>query len=275
MEQKHDENRAEEVLGRAGDYLVRRTSEYREMPMQSAAGRVSSSRAIRRVLVGAGVTTAAVVTALVMGSGSAPSALAWSPTPAVATAVDEENARSACAIDSWGIGLGANEDASRAPGDPSAGTATALDLPEKLPTLTTMDVRGNGALAVFSDSKWTVSCMLRRDGDGFQRGPIIAEELTNTGSDNALGISGIASTMWPDGTSTSMMNGVVPVGAVAIELDIAGQPTAQASVNNGRFSIWWIGAYDESLTGEIRAVDSSGVEVASVSLESVISRAGR
>jgi hypothetical protein len=138
-----------------------------------------------------------------------------------------------------------------------------------------MDVRGNGALAVFSDSKWTVSCMLRRDGDGFQRGPIIAEELTNTGSDNALGISGIASTMWPDGKSTSMINGAVPTGAVSIELDIAGQPTAQASVNNGRFSIWWIGVYDESLTGEVRALDSSGVEVDSVSLESVISRAGR
>jgi len=275
MEQTRHDDRTEQILERAGDYLMRRSSEYREMPMQSAAGRVSSSRATRRVLVGAGVSTAAVVTALIMGSGSAPSALAWSPTPAVATAVDEENARSACAIDSWGIDLGANEDASRAPGDPSVGTASALDLPETLPTLTTMDVRGNGALAVFSDSKWTVSCMLRRDGDGFQRGPTIAEELTNTGSDNALGISGIASTMWPDGKSISMINGAVPGGAVAIELEIAGQPTAQASVNNGRFSIWWIGAYDESLTGEIRALDPSGVEVASVSLESVISRGGR
>ncbi|MGA0879151.1 MAG: hypothetical protein ACO3SP_08545 [Ilumatobacteraceae bacterium] len=153
--------------------------------------------------------------------------------------------------------------------------ATTPSLPEILPALTTMDVRGNGALAVFSDSKWTVSCMLRRDGDGYERGAIIADQLLNSGSDNALGINGIASTMWPDGTSTSMMNGAVPTGAVSIELDIPGLPTAQASVDMGRFSIWWIGAYDESMTGSIRALDSSGVEVASLSLDSLISRAGR
>jgi hypothetical protein len=256
MEQTHDNNRTEEVLDRAGGYLMRRSSEYRELPMRVAMGQTRHSRKTRRGLVGVGATTAVAVTALVMGSGSGSPALAWSPTPSVATTVDEKEARTACAIDSWGV--------DRTP-----------NLPEVLPTLTTMDVRGNGALAVFSDSKWTVSCMLRRDGDGFERGPIIAEELTNTGSDNALGISGIASTMWPDGKSTSMINGAVPTGAVSIELDIAGQPTAQASVSNGRFSIWWIGAYDESLTGEIRALDSSGVEVASVSLESVTSRAGR
>ena len=275
MEQTRHDDRTEQILERAGDYLMRRSSEYREMPMQSAAGRVSSSRATRRVLVGAGVTTAVVVTALVMGSGSASSALAWSPTPAVATTVDEENARSACAIDSWGIDLGANEDASRASGDPSAGTASALDIPEKLPTLTMMDVRGNGALAVFSDSKWTVSCMLRRAGDGFERGPVIAEELTNTASGNTLDVRGIASTLWPDGTSTSMMNGAVPTGAVTIELDVSGQPTAQASVSDGRFSIWWIGTIDESTSGTVRALDASGAEVASVPLDSVISTTGR
>lgn len=275
MEQTHDNNRTEEVLARAGGYLMRRSSEYRELPMHVAMGKTRPSRKTRRGLVGVGATAAVAVTALVMGSGSGSTALAWSPTPSVATTVDEKEARTACAIDSWGDDENVKENASRPTVSPSAGVNTTPNLPEVLPTLTTMDVRGNGALAVFSDSKWTVSCMLRRDGDGFERGPIIAEELTNTGSDNALGISGIASTMWPDGKSTSMINGAVPTGAVSIELDIAGQPTARASVSNGRFSIWWIGAYDESLTGEIRALDSSGVEVASVLLESVISRAGR
>ncbi len=275
MEHTHHNDQTDEALGRVGDYLMRSSSEYREMPAHSAMGRMSTSRKIRRGFIGVGATTAVVVTTLVMGPGSGSSALAWSPTPSEATTGDEEDARSACAVDSWGIDREVNKDSSRDSGNPSAAAATAPDLPESLPTLTMMDVRGNGALAVFSDSQWTVSCMLRRDGGRFERGPVIAEEVMDTRSDEALDIRGIASTMWPDGTSTSMINGAVPTGDVSVELDIPGQPTAQASVSDGRFSIWWIGAYDESTTGEIRVLDSDGTEVASVSLDSVINTAGR
>ena len=275
MKQTHNDDQTGEVLGRAGDYLMRRTSEYREMPVSAAVGPMSASRKTRRGLVGVGAATAAIVTALVIGSGSGSPALAWSPTPVVATTVDEEDARAACALHTWGIDAGVNKDDSRGTGNPSAGEPTTPVRLESLPTLTMMDVRGNGALAVFSDSEWTVSCMLRRDGDGFERGPVIAEELTVAGTDNALDVRGIASTVWPDGTATSMINGAVPTGAVSVELEVPGQPTAQASVKDGRFSIWWIGAYDESVTGEVRALDSGGTEVASVSLDSVIKPAGR
>jgi len=275
MQQTHDDNRTGEVLGRAGEYLMRRSSEYRETPVRPAAGPMFTPCKTRRGLVGVGALTAVVVAALVMSSGTGSPALAWSPTPTGATTVDEENARSACAVDSWEIDGGVDEDASRVPGGQPTGAIAEPDLPESLPTLSMMDVRGNGVLAVFSDSKWTVSCMLRRDGDGFERGPVVAERLADAGSENSLDVRAIASTLWPDGTSTSMINGAVPTGAVSVELVIPGQPTAQASVSGGRFSIWWIGAHDESTLGTIRALDSDGAEVASVSFDSVTDTAGR
>ena len=245
MKEFQEREHQDDVLGRAGEHLMRRSAEYREMPVHDANGKFSFSRGARRAVLIAGFTVAAVATTLVMSSGSGSPAMAWSPIPAVATNVDQEAARAAC----------------------------TSDLPEGLPDLsmmevTVMDVRGSGALAVFSDTTWTLSCMLRRDGDDFERGPVIAEELTVTESNGDLELRGIASTLWPDGTSTSMINGVVPSGAVSIQLEISGEFTAEASVNNGRFAIWWIGAYDETTTGTVRAFDASGVEVASIPLES-------
>ncbi|MEN9823387.1 MAG: hypothetical protein RLZ04_1813 [Actinomycetota bacterium] len=274
MEQHHDDTRLRDALGRTGDYLMRRSSEYREAPALSTAGTGSTARRAWRGLVGVGAVTAVAVTALVMGSGAGSPAWAWSPTPTGATPADEENARSVCAVNSWGIDGGGEDDDSRAPGSQPAPSISESDLPEGLPALTMMDARGNGVLAVFSDSNWIVSCMLRRDGDGFERGPVVAERLADAGTDNVLD-AGVASTLWSDGTSTSMINGVVPAGAESVELVIPGQPTGQASVSDGRFSIWWIGAYDGSTAGTIRALDADGVEVASVSLKSMADPAGR
>ena len=252
MKEIQEREHQDDALGRAGEHLMRRSAEYREMPVRDANGQFSFSRGTRRATLVAGFTVAAAVTTLVMSTGSGSPAMAWSPIPAVATNVDQEAARAAC----------------------------ASDIPEGLPNLsmmdvTVMDVRGSGALAVFSDTTRTVSCMLRRDGDDFESGPVIADESTVTESNSDLELRGIASTLWPDGTSTSMINGVVPSGAVSIELEISGEFTAEASINNGRFAIWWIGAYDETTTGTVRAFDASGVEVASIPLESAAGKTGR
>lgn len=200
-------------------------------------GRSSSTFAARsRVPQFTGVVAAAVAAvaavAVIGWPGSSSPALAWSPTPTPATSADETAASAACGSDLEDLDLGA---------------------------LVALDLRGTGGLATFSNDNVTYTCLLVRDGDGFERGPIIGEESSNT-PDTGLTFLGAASTEWKDGTMIAMLTGAAPAGASTVEISIPGQSTATAVVTNGRFAIWWFGTV-ENLSGSVAAFDANGVEL--------------
>jgi hypothetical protein len=142
--------------------------------------------------------------------------------------------------------------------------ATLGELPAELPPLVSLDLRGNGGLAVFADDQWTFTCMLLSSGDGFETGPIMVSPTDDVPASGTLGIVAGSQTTWADGRSLAMVSGTAPAGATAVELTLPGQPVAQADVVDGRFSIWWFGSFDPS-TGTLRALDAKGTELSVVS----------
>jgi hypothetical protein len=136
--------------------------------------------------------------------------------------------------------------------------------PTELPPLVSLDLRGNGGLAVFADDQWTFTCMLLSSGDGFETGPIMVSPTNDLPASDTLAIVSGSQSTWADGRSLAMVSGTAPAGATKVELTLPGQPVAQADVVGGRFSIWWFGSFDPS-TGSIRALDANGSELATVS----------
>lgn len=205
-------------------------------------------------LGGMAVAATAAVTGLLLATtgGSSP-ALAWSPTPVVATEADEAAARAACTVDP---AAGAEGREPAAPVD-----VTPVDsMPAELPPLVAFDLRGTGGLATFADAQWTATCLVVRSGDGFERGPVVLEPTTPA-AEGALAVSWASGTTWQDGREISMVSGVAPAGATTVEVNVRGQPTASANVVDGRFNLWWIGSLPVD-GGSIRALDGSGVELA-------------
>jgi hypothetical protein len=126
-----------------------------------------------------------------------------------------------------------------------------------------LDLRGSGGLATFADADWVVSCLLLDTGDGFERGPVVAERSGPAGTSDSTGglaLISASSTTWSDGRSISMLAGVAPAGATSVEIDLPGQPTARADVTDGRFGIWWLGTLDGA-SPLIRALDTFGTEL--------------
>ena len=107
--------------------------------------------------------------------------------------------------------------------------------------------------------------LLQKDG-GFETGPIIASPTAELPPAGDLAVTSGMQTTWPatDGRSLAMISGTAPEGAASVELSLPGQPSAQAQVEDGRFSIWWFGTFDPA-TGTIRALDADGAELATVS----------
>lgn len=196
----------------------------------------------------AGIASAVVAATVIGGVGSSTPALAWSPTPTAPTAADEAAATSACGAD-------LNAGSQRAGNEPVFA----------LPPLVALDLRGTGGLATFADANMTFTCLLVRNGDGFERGPVIGEETGNSTDPATFGIVSATSTEWDDGRTIAMITGVAPAGAAAVEIRIAGQPTATADVTDGRFAMWWFGTA-ESLSGTVSALDANGAELARTAL---------
>lgn len=199
-------------------------------------------------LGGAVVVAAAVAAVTVMAwPGSSSPALAWSPTPSAATAADEAAASAACSTDLGGDSQRDGE-----------------VLPVEFPPLVALDLRGTGGIATFSDDNMTLACLLVRDGDGFERGPIVGQE-SSTAPNAGTAVVGATSTEWKDGTTIAMLTGVAPAGAATVEISIPGQSTATAVVTNGHFAMWWFGTV-ENLSGSVSSFDATGVELGRIDL---------
>jgi hypothetical protein len=256
-------------------------------------------------IAGAVAVSAIIATVIVVGGDGARSpALAWSPTPAVATATDEAAARAACqaggnpavgssAIQVSGMAMvGAGTSGTivvggKPGGPPEGGTIVVSQAggdavvpgtvvsgdgpmpnlpapPAALPPLVSLDLRGSGGLAVFADKDWTMTCMLVKSGSGFEAGPIMAAPTDHTKADGTFAVTSGSGATWGDGKSVAMVSGNAPKGAVTVRLDLPGQPSATANVVDGRFSIWWFGTFDPA-KGSLTALDDNGATVGTLS----------
>jgi hypothetical protein len=245
--------------------IDRLRADFGEATYQRSAGSMaprSRLTGVGGVVGGLGAVAAATVAAtLVAVGGPGTPALAWSPTPSPVTADDGAAARAACSADLTPSDAGSPE---------REGVPAAVEFPPaELPPLVSLDLRGSGGLATFADADWVVSCLLLDTGDGFERGPVVAERSGSAGtsdSSGGLALISASSTTWSDGRSISMLAGVAPAGATSVEIELPGQPTARADVTDGRFGIWWLGTLDGASTA-IRALDTSGTELAAVTCE--------
>lgn len=225
--------------------MIRRLQTDLESATYDRATSTFAARSRTPILSGiACVATAVAAVTVFAWPGSSSPALAWSPTPTAATTADEAAASDACGADLY-LGSELQRD---------GGALSA-----ELPPLVALDLRGTGGLATFSDDNLTLTCLLVRDGDGFERGPIIGEESSTT-PDAGTAVVAAASTEWKDGRSIAMLAGVAPPGAATVKISTLGQPTATAVVKNGRFAIWWFGTV-ENLSGSVTALDANGVEL--------------
>lgn len=213
--------------------------------------------------IGVGAATAVAGLVLANVSGPASSALAWSPVPEAVTSADEAAVREACTLDTTAETPGV--DSGRQPTGPVPSIPTNAVPPAELPTLVSLDLRGDAGLATFADADWTVNCLVVRVGSGFERGPVVAEPTVDTTAAATLTLGWLASTTWTDGSEISMAAGTTPPGSVVIEIAVPGREVATANVSGGRFGIWWPGGLDGS-GGTIRAIDAAGSELAVVAL---------
>ena len=111
------------------------------------------------------LSTATVTVALSLGS-TPKSLSAWSPTPRPVSAGDETRARQACAAGLGATPVGShgsfwfprsnNTPSEQTNGQPSASTSPAT---ESL-SLATVDFRGTGGVAVFTNAQETTTCLL-------------------------------------------------------------------------------------------------------------------
>lgn len=249
----HDD--VEARVARAGLHLLERTAEYRERSVTNPARAPRARSPLTAVAMGAVAAGTVAVAMLAVSAGRSAPDLAWSPDPSAPTANDELAARSACTVE---------PDEGRLPErgerNPDAPVDPRPPITE-LPPLVSLDLRGTGGMATFADTEWVVTCMLLRDGDGFERGPVVAEQA---GLVDGLGLTVGASTTWADGTSTAMLAGSAPAGTVTVEVAVPGLPIATAQVTDGRFGIWWIGSLADDGAPTVRALDGSGAELASL-----------
>jgi hypothetical protein len=156
MNNLHEEDELDDVLGRAGDYLMRRTAEYREAPVVSQL-HSSASPKRRRVLVGAAAIATLSVTALagsfIGGSSSGKVEIAeaaWSAVPSAPTDDLIKQSQNNCHI--------TNETLAGYEG------ATVATFPQDMLEPSLIDVRGTTTTAVYFTPTHAVLCVQFADG---------------------------------------------------------------------------------------------------------------
>jgi hypothetical protein len=209
------------------------------------------------------VMVAGIAVATVVANVAAPSA-AWSATPTRSSASDEARARQACAdVPAEPAGEDRVGDKGRAPARPAPAG------PPTLPPLAVLDVRGNGAVAIFADERWTADCVLTRRGDRWER---LASTLSPSGTTVSaveLSLQGHGSTIQPDGTAVSYLAGHAGAGISSVRLVTAGGEPILASLARGHFALWW--PTELNVAGaRLVGLDGAGRELASVDVDAVL-----
>jgi hypothetical protein len=157
MRDVHDTDTIEELLVRSGDYLMERTTQYREQPARTSVSRQGAPLRHRRVLVGTAAAATLGVTALAgsfiggTSSGTVDVAeAAWSAIPATPTAEQVEKVQLDC-------GITVNTLATIESVPPAS-------IPDHMLEPALVDVRGTTTTAVYFT--WTQATLCVQFGDG-------------------------------------------------------------------------------------------------------------
>jgi hypothetical protein len=138
-------------------------------------------------------------------------------------------------------------------------------LPTLMPPLTSLELHGNGGVAILSDETTVGYCLLKWDGTHFTVGGLaLGPADAPAGS---FAVTGAATEF--DGQALGIVGGVAPSGAVTVT--VVGGPAdgGTATVQEGRFAMWLpgtMGLHDVELV----ARDAAGREVG----RQALSRAG-
>lgn len=222
-------NNVEEVLERAGDYLMQRTAEYRELPVAPRPDSGSDRRGSgRRWLVGVGAAGALALAVLVgtFIGGSTPGGpvevaqAAWSATPAQPTADQDAHLTTQCDADvRWVLEAGLLE---------AGGDLASLPADHLQPVLS--EVRGTTALAVYVSPGAIALCATFADGSVIVRGISGANEPGQT----------LARGLDIDGERYMVVTGLLPAGANGGSVTVLrpGQDDVTATVVGNRHAAW-------------------------------------
>lgn len=227
-------NDLDEMLANAGDYLMQRTAEYRELPVAPRPTRWSGHRSShrssgRRLLVATGATSALAVAVLVgtFVGGSTPGGpaevaqAAWSATPAMPTAEQSTRLTTQCDAD---VRTVLEAGLLEAGGDPSALSADHFQ-----PVLSEM--RGTTALAVYVSPGAVALCATFADGSLIVRGISGALEPGQT----------LARGLDIDGKLYTVVTGLLPSEAATgdnVTIRRPGQEDVTATVIGERYAAW-------------------------------------
>lgn len=187
---------------------------------------------------------ASVTLALALATTLSPhnTSVAWANQPTAATSTDRISAVKACgAVIERGLGdLQSSFTQSVEPGSsPSVGTTSKVtSQPAELPPLAVLDIRGDGALAIFEDSNWTVMCLLKRTGNRWVDQGVT---VTSASADPQPGTSFVSQTSWVGGDSVSIVGGVTPPSSTNVTFELSNGELVSASVLNGKFAAWFPG----------------------------------
>lgn len=204
-----------------------------------------------------GVAAASLALVLVVGGLARPAAttLAWAPEPTAVTAEQKAAAEKACTenvvVGGGAIGGGAIGGTDTRPGDVPAP-------PTALPPLVSLELHGNGGVAILSDSTITGYCLLRWDGTTFTAGGLTLGTGVPAGFEDGFLVSGMATEF--DGQALGIVAGAAPAGAVTVK--VVGGPAdgGTATVQDGQFALWVPGLPGEDDV-EIVAFDAAGNEL--------------
>lgn len=204
----------------------------------------------------AGAVAAVLALTLTVAVSPGGSSVAWAAEPAAPTQADRDAAAIACGAP-LARGLGALESSGSAslPGaDPSVAPESAPGVPESLPPLAVLDIRGDGALAIYQDPTWQVTCLLTREtGSWVDQGILV-------GPGPATGTPGLlfgSRTSWVGGDSVSYLGGSVPAGTTNVTFDLNDGSTVRASVLGTTFAAWYPGERNY-VPGSLMTYDANG-----------------
>jgi hypothetical protein len=233
-----------------------------------------------RRLAGIGVAALAVC-ALVVATAvlRADPTMAWSATPVAVTAAQRTSAEQACRV-SLTPPAGAIVE--------QHGSGPAPESPGSVPPLVSVELHGDGAVAVLADAHATAYCLLKRDGDGFTRialvqsadageagfaiggsdpgqqsmtiGGDVTGSLDGAGQLRAVGLSA------SDGKrALGIIGGSATGDAARIQVSGGAADGATATISDGRFALWVPAAMgDHAIT--LTAEDANGHDLGSVIL---------
>jgi hypothetical protein len=198
---------------------------------------------------------ASLAAVLIVGSLARPAAtvLAWEPDPTPASDAQKAAAYAACTEGVQAVGStgGSVNGGSGAPGSPV--------IPTGFPPLVSLELHGNGGVAILADEATVGYCLLKQDGDGFVYGGLTLQPARSGAPAGSMDVG--AQTTDIGDMTLSIIAGTVPEGIASLRLDGGPGDGGTATVTGGRFAIWVPGPIMGGESTDLVALDASGAEI--------------